>query len=379
MFYMRTLFITHHYLSSNGGGSFASRAYINAFAQLSEEMTLLYPVAPGEDVFDGINPKIKLVPVGYSIPMWKKAANLLSGKVHRYFDVAPEYIHSKHYDTIVFDTSVVSYRLISMARESGLRTIVIHHNYQYEYFKDNTSGLLRPLTLMWCRRYEGQAARLADVNLTLTEDDVISLKKHYGCEDYSNFHVLGTFEYIPHSLCALSTANSNLKRFAITGNLSSLQTELSIVPWLKDYYPVLKEVLPEASLVIAGYKPGEAITSFCSHIGVELIQSPESLDPILEGVDAYLCPTCLGSGLKLRVMDGFRWGLPVVSHEVSARGYEQFKKKGCLFVYNDKQSFRDALESLKNTTFNKKEIQETFYGIFSFNSGVERLRKILSI
>ena len=129
---MRILFITHHYLTSNGGGSFASRAYINAFAALSDEMTLLYPVKDGEDVFDGINPEIELVPVSNNAKTLRKAVNLLTGRVHRYGDVAPAYIRSGRFDTVVFDTSVVSFGLIGEAKKCGLRTIVLHHNFQYE-------------------------------------------------------------------------------------------------------------------------------------------------------------------------------------------------------------------------------------------------------
>ena len=86
---MRTLFITHHYLSSPGGGTFASRAYINAFAELSDEMTLLYPVKEGEGLFEGINTCIKLVPVRYELPKVIKLVRILTGKVHRYFSTAP--------------------------------------------------------------------------------------------------------------------------------------------------------------------------------------------------------------------------------------------------------------------------------------------------
>lgn len=52
---MRILYITHHYLSDNGGGTFASRAYINAFAEIADEMTLLYPVKEGQNLFREIN------------------------------------------------------------------------------------------------------------------------------------------------------------------------------------------------------------------------------------------------------------------------------------------------------------------------------------
>ena len=85
---MKILFITHHYLSSNGGGSFASRAYINAFAEHADEMTLLYPVKDGEDLFPEINKKIKTIPVKYNLPKWRKLVDLLCGRIHRYFSIA---------------------------------------------------------------------------------------------------------------------------------------------------------------------------------------------------------------------------------------------------------------------------------------------------
>ena len=40
---MRVLFFTHHYLDDNSGGSFASRAYINAFTEIADTCMLMYP------------------------------------------------------------------------------------------------------------------------------------------------------------------------------------------------------------------------------------------------------------------------------------------------------------------------------------------------
>ena len=44
---MNVLFITHHYLHGNGGGVFASRAYINVIAEIADHVTLLYPDKEG--------------------------------------------------------------------------------------------------------------------------------------------------------------------------------------------------------------------------------------------------------------------------------------------------------------------------------------------
>ena len=373
---MRTLFITHHYLSSPGGGTFASRAYINAFAELSDEMTLLYPVKEGEDTFEGINTCIKLVPVPYELPKVIKLVRILTGKVHRYFSTAPAYIQSGQFDTIVFDTSIVSYRLIAMAKQCGLRTIVIHHNFQYEYFRDNTHGPMKWITLFWCQRYEKQAVQLADINLTLTETDKESLIKIGGQQTKNSFAVLGTFEY-QYTEKKKPQKGNGIKNFVITGDLSGVQTYESLIPWINNLYAELKAVFPDSHLTIAGRNPNSQLLALCQQHNISIIASPPSMEPILEAADCYICPTSLGSGIKLRVLDGLKWGLPVVAHDVSARGYEQMEETGCLLRYSDGPSFRAALTLLREKSIDKEKVLTAYRKIFSLEAGCKRLESIL--
>ena len=373
---MRTLFITHHYLSSPGGGTFASRAYINAFAELSDEMTLLYPVKEGEGLFEGINTCIKLVPVRYELPKVIKLVRILTGKVHRYFSTAPAYIQSGQFDTIVFDTSIVSYRLITMAKQCGLRTIVIHHNFQYEYFRDNTHGPMKWITLFWCQRYEKQAVQLADINLTLTETDKESLIKIGGQQTKNSFAVLGTFEY-QYTEKKKPQKGNGIKNFVITGDLSGVQTYESLIPWINNLYAELKAVFPDSHLTIAGRNPNSQLLALCQKHNISIIASPPSMEPILEAADCYICPTSLGSGIKLRVLDGLKWGLPVVAHNVSARGYEQMEETGCLLRYSDGPSFRAALTLLREKSIDKEKVLTAYRKIFSLEAGCKRLESIL--
>lgn len=373
---MRTLFITHHYLSSPGGGTFASRAYINAFAELSDEMTLLYPVKEGEDTFKGINSRIRLVPVAYNLSKVVKLVRCIRGKVHRYFSTAPKYIQSGNFDTIVFDTSIVSYRLIAMAKQFGLRTIVIHHNFQYEYFRDNTHGLMKWLTLFWCHRYERQAVQQADINLTLTQADMASLVKVGGKETKKSFSVLGTFEY-QRTEEKQPKMRNGIKNFVITGDLSGVQTYESLIPWINNLYAELKAVFSDSHLTIAGRNPNKQLVRLCQKKDISLIASPPSMEPILEAADCYICPTNLGSGIKLRILDGLKWGLPVVSHVVSARGYELMEEAGCLISYSDGPSFRTALIQLREKALDKEKVLAAYRNIFSLEAGCKRLKSIL--
>lgn len=376
---MNILFITHHYLSSNGGGSFASRAYINAFAEIADEMTLLYPIKEGENLFPEINKKVKTISVEYNILKWRKVFDLLCGRVHRYYKVAPKFIKSKDYDVIVFDNSKTSFRLIDFAHKYGKKTIVIHHNFEYEYVRDNSKGLLRFVGLFWTKKYEKEAACRSDLNLTLTNQDCELLCNNFRNGNKDNFRILGTFEYKPFVSCRVKELELEKNNFVITGNLGACQTEQSLIPWIQNYYPLIKEVFPNSVVTIAGKNPSERLCQICQKAQILLIPSPNSMDSIMEKASYYICPIHLGGGIKLRVMDGLKWGVPVVTHVVSARGYDPFENLGCLLTYSNENEFRNALFRLKKVNLTKAFIQQTYASRFSFESGVERLRKILLV
>lgn len=373
---MRILFITHHYLTSPGGGSYASRANINAFARNCDRMTLLYPVSSTENLFDGIEPNIEAIPVEYSSPKIVKLWNLICGRVHRYLSVAKRIGREREFDVVVFDTSMVSFGLIDFFKKKGCRIITIHHNWQYEFFRDNTSWPMRIPVLFWCRKYEGEAVRKSDLNLTLTMQDIDLLSKTYCNGDKSDFRLLGTFEHMSRPEVALPSYNSSCHRFVITGDLGAIQTRRSLMPWLKSCFPILKDVFPDLKLTIAGKNPDRELSEICDELGVGLVADPPNVDDILADADCYICPVCYGGGIKLRIMDGVKMGMPVIAHAVSARGYEKFLNK-TLFQYSDEESFREAALRLKALQLDRSQIKSSYREWFSFESGVSRVAEIL--
>lgn len=371
---MKTLFITYHYLHGKGGGVFASRAYINAFAELSDAMTLLYPMKVGAES-ESINPGVKSIPVWDNRSKMQKALGIFTGRTNRFRNIE-RFIEDERFDIVVFDTSLVVHGIIDYFREQGAKVVTIHHNYQYEYFRDNVGFPFRLPTLFWSKRFEAEAVRKSDLNLVLTEADKQSLIYHYGT-GREQFGVLGAFEYERKEHPAFPKAVGT--RFLITGDLSARQTEDSLLPWINSYYPLLKEVFPDASLTMAGRSPSAALIRKAEEQGIIVVGSPESMLPVLSQAKYYICPTSLGGGFKLRVMDGLSAGLPVLCHSVSARGYESFVKEGCLLIYDSPSSFRSQLERLKKLNVDRKDIQSMYEQSFSFDSGKKRLTRFLAM
>lgn len=372
---MRVLILTHNYLSGFGGGAYGARAYINAFAALYDDVTLLYPARFEGEAVPEVDPRIRRIEVVDQASKVSKTMRLAFRCVlHRFERPFVDLLAREWFDMVVFQNSKCSSRLIGEARKAGARTVVIHDNYEWEYTRDNTPLLLCPLLLPAVVRTERNAVREADVNLALTPADADSLVRHYGKGMKGRMELLGAFEFRSLDDCPVASVEEPV--FAITGNLGARQTLDSLVPWLKEYYPLLRREVPGAKLLVAGKDAGTELKRLLSSPGIEFIDTPPDMSSILLRARYYLCPVNCGGGVKLRVMDGLRTGLPVLVHRVSARGYESLEGIS-LFVYDTSESFVKALREMMDSPVSAALRQEAYKARFSFEAGVKRLRDIL--
>lgn len=371
---MKTLFIAYTYIGGHGGGVYASRTHINLFAALSEKMTLVYPYKEGEEPHGLNESNIEMLPVSDARSNIRKFLDLLFGKVHRY-KLNDYFFDKDRFDTVVFDNSVVSSRLIRRFNRAGIKTITIHHNYQIQYLLGDGSRLTLLPNLFWTRIYERQAVRNSTLNITLTKQDEELLKKYYGGK--KPFAVLGVFEYQPCKPTEIPN-ESRQHRYVITGGLGSKQTEDSLLKWLDIYYPILKKMDSQAKLTIAGSNPSTKLSDAIQSKGIELMASPADMGPILQNADYYINPVDCGGGLKLRNMDGLKYGLPVLTHKVSLRGYEKVEARGVMFSYLSKEDFAVGITRLSDLDMSRKEIQDIYLDLYQFDNGVKRMKEILS-
>lgn len=101
------------------------------------------------------------------------------------------------------------------------------------------------------------------------------------------------------------------------------------------------------------------------------------MEEVIVKADYYISPINMGSGRKLRIMDGLKQGLPVLCHEVSSYGYEELAENNCLFAYHDEDSFMIALRKMLSTDINPNTVYQTFQKVFSLETGTQCLQDIL--
>mgnify|MGYP001810145382 CR=1 FL=1 len=252
---MKVLFITNHYLDSNGGGSFASRAYANAFGEIAEMCVLLYPDR-GKDISPFIHEKYILKGISNSNSKIRKLFDIYRGRIHRFYKAIPAEVKEFQPDLVVFDNSRCSAGLIQHVNSLGIKVIVIHHNFEMEYHRGEPPNILWRIPFMYfMKKAEMNAVQKSDLNLTLTMQDAILLRMNYNLNNQTKFELIGCFEYEKKKNLTFHkdiTKNTKNICIAITGTLSDLQTEDSLMPFLNSYYPLLLKIIPYSVLIIAG-------------------------------------------------------------------------------------------------------------------------------
>lgn len=375
----KLLFITRHYLSDNNGGANATKGFIHAFSSLSKHMTVIYPEHEGQDSHQYVPEECQLLPCYDHRSRIRKGLDIYRGRLHRLTDFVHNHLRTNHYTTIVLDHSLTAAGIIRTLAHTKARIITIHHNVERDYLRDNLPPLSYRIPMIYySRQAERDALLLSDVNLTLTHTDASTFKAWFPDKDL-NLHTIGIGEYRGLPSKTFSPANITPTRFAISGSLGFKQSLYPILTFLKEYYPILKAEIPTASLTIAGRGVTSRLINATQGLdNVKIIPNPQDLSEIVRQSDIYLCPINTGSGIKLRIMDGLKEGMPIISHEVSTRGYEPLVEQGIIHQYNDIESFRLALKQVIATRIEPLQIYSMFQNYFSITHLTQEIQKALS-
>jgi glycosyltransferase involved in cell wall biosynthesis len=107
---------------------------------------------------------------------------------------------------------------------------------------------------------------------------------------------------------------------AITGNLGYFVNADAVTWWLRDVWPQLRRVRPDVRLVIAGDRPSQALRQAVEKAGARLVESPRDLRSILAQATVSLAPMRCGSGVPVKILEGWAAGVPMVASSWAAAG-----------------------------------------------------------
>lgn len=377
---MRILYVLKHDPWGIGGGCYACRNYLQLFSEVfaGADMDVrickeyLTPESKKE------YPHAHFYPVGPR-GFVSKVMTMFTGVMHRHQSTAKALFSQNRYDYCIFDHNSIAGSLVNACKRKGVKTIVLNHNCEYDYFRDNNGMLKRLMFLHQVRKNEHRSYLGCDYNVFLTEEDKEQFERMYG-KSKTTAIVGGCF--YPKGYAVPSSENFKpLRReklkLVISGTMGNVQNLDGINYFLDELLP---HVTDDMEVVLAGKNPPVSLVERVKPLAprVTVIPNPEDMDAVVRDCDIFLCPARLGGGMKLRVMDGFRNGLPVIAHRVSARGYREFERLGMMWEFETAEEFEACLgkvfEGIQERTILREKIMYEACRMFAFEQAVSRMK-----
>lgn len=373
---MKILYILKHNPWGIGGGCYACRNYLKLFSEIFKYHTVDILIC-SEYLKDNKNSEFKNYTF-IAVPPRRKLLQCLSPIthiMHRHQNTAEKMIKKSDYDYCIFDHNSIAGSLVDLCRKKKIKTIVINHNCELEYFRDNNSKLKNILLLPSVRKNERKAYLKCNYNIFLTEEDRIIFKGLYG-ESKTQSIVGGCFLRKNEIIPTQNTPFNDKLKIVISGTMGNVQNKDGILYFLDELYQYIPN---DIEIILTGRNPSSEIIDKCSPLkNIRIIANPENILDIVEKCDIFVCPTRLGGGMKLRLIDGLRCGLPVISHKVSARGYIPFIQEGIVQSFESPKEFSQCLEALiqkiKQNRISKEFVKQQARMHLSFESALEKLK-----
>jgi glycosyltransferase involved in cell wall biosynthesis len=137
------------------------------------------------------------------------------------------------------------------------------------------------------------------------------------------------------------------RRFRVTflGGLHWPPNREGVSWFLDDVWPLVHQASPESVLTLIG-KGGEGLlTDAAAGQGVEITGYVEDLQRYLEETAVFIVPLRAGAGMRVKILDAWCWGLPVVSTTIGAEGL-RVRDGENLLLADDGAAFAEAVISV---------------------------------
>jgi glycosyltransferase involved in cell wall biosynthesis len=145
----------------------------------------------------------------------------------------------------------------------------------------------------------------------------------------------------------LHCTRRNVKRHLLfVGNLSYVPNVDGVAGFVRDVLPPLRARFgDDVVLRIAGSAPVAEVVALASLPGVELIVDPADLAPHYGWADLAVIPLTAGGGTRIKLIEAFAQGVPVVATTVGTEGIDA-RHGTHLLIADEPTAFAEACSLL---------------------------------
>lgn len=198
------------------------------------------------------------------------------------------------------------------------------HNLEYELWEEycqRRGGLLKPILRWEARRikvYECDQIYASSGTALPSEHQVLQLPETIR----DRVHVIPNGvpeEWLREGERRLAESPGRLRRLGFVGSYKWLPNRRGIEQFLNSVWPAFRTEVPELELLLAG---ADAPSNWDRKEGVRVLGYVDSTRSFFDQIDALVVPLEIGSGTRLKILEAFARGVPVISTLKGAEGLE---------------------------------------------------------
>lgn len=391
---MRILFIANLVpYPLDGGGKIKTFTSLQALAQ--ENTVDLLTFYEHENISDARNKlghicsHVELLPIkvtsreNKAYLTYQALKCLFTGKslsIYKYYkksmvEKIKEYLAKYDYDIVYFNyLHIYSYSSVVKSIDPTLKLVLDTQNCEsliFTRYAKESKNLIKKaylkLEALRLSKFEKWAVEDCDKLIFLSNEDKKELQKLSGHELPGDIIPIGVNEPKVIKKTRNLTKDDTLN-ILFLGTLTWAPNNEGIIWFLENVMPKLSQKI-KVHLFIVGKNPSDHVIKLSEkNSNIEVTGYVDSVDPYYEKSDFCIVPLFIGSGQRVKIIEAFSRGMPVISTSIGAEGlvYEDGKS---ILIADDADSFIESIKSMsdnslrENISRNCRKIYERYYSV----------------
>lgn len=238
--------------------------------------------------------------------------------------------HASPFNVVHADQiSMAQYGLAAAQAKPVPRTLIDMHNAMYLVLERLAAQERNPLRRAFVRRearamarYEASVCHAYDAILTVTPEDRDYLLALYPQDQRDDI----ARKMTPIPICVDPVETTPVTHLPGPPTILHLGTMFwppnaqGVLWFARDVLPLVWEQVPEARFVIVGKDPPPEVVALAADPRIQVTGYAPDPMPYLEAADAFIVPLHAAGGMRVKILDAWLWGLPIVATPIGAEG-----------------------------------------------------------
>jgi len=250
---------------------------------------------------------------------------IIRDQVPEMIDKVRQLVATGSFDVVHADQLwMAQYALAPNSGSSGPNLVLDQHNAVHLIPKRLSEGESNPVKRQFLAReaqvmttYEVETCKYFDHVVWVTEEDRCALA---AWSDVGKNKAQTSSSIIPictdPTLTSPVERTSDRQRVTFLGGLHWPPNVQGVIWFATDVLPRVRAEIPDAVLTVIGKSPPRELEGE----GIEVTGYVTDLMPYLAETGAFIVPLHAGGGMRVKILDAWGWGLPVVSTTIGAEG-----------------------------------------------------------